>query len=370
MSFTRCTRCLIPSHRPDTHFTDGVCSACLSYERRPSIDWAERKSELVRILETAPRNGSGYDCIVPSSGGKDSAAQTIALLELGAKPLLVTASTCHLSPIGRINIDNLARYAPTLEVTPNMSVRRKLNKIGMTMVGDPSWPEHVAIHRVPFRVACELGIPLLFYGENPLNQYGSPPGMEEAKTMTQRWVSEFGGFLGLRPSDIVGIDGITENDMKYYEAPSDEQLKKHGVTAYFLGQFMPWDSHRNAEVAEAAGMVQERPSPANWWKAENLDNAQCGLHCHFMYRKFGYGRLCAQISVDIRMGKITREEAYPIVRARDGAYPQIYANVSMAEILRRIGMNSGELVKCMDQFTNWELFDREENARPILKEFA
>jgi hypothetical protein len=40
----------------------------------------------------------------------------LTLIELmGAKPLVVTAVTCHLTPIGRANIDNLARYATTIE---------------------------------------------------------------------------------------------------------------------------------------------------------------------------------------------------------------------------------------------------------------
>lgn len=342
----------------------------MNFERRPTIDWGTRKAELVKILETAPRNGSGYDCIVPSSGGKDSTFQAITLIELGAKPLLVTASTCHLSPIGRQNIDNLARYADTIEVTPNMNVRRKLNRIGMDLVGDPSWPEHVAIHRVPFRMACDLGIPLMFYGENPLNEYGSPPGLEEAKVMTQRWASEFAGFLGLRPQDLIGVEGITEQDMQYYMAPSEEAMKKVGVTAYFLGQFLEWDGQRNAEIAREAGMMWGRPSHANWYPFENLDNSQCGLHCHFMYRKFGYGRLCAQLSIDIRHGRITREEAYDIVRARDGGYPGAYAGVSMAEILRRLGLSVEQLQGFLHKFTNHALFSHEEEGRPILREFA
>jgi hypothetical protein len=167
----RCRRCVIPQTRPDTEFVDGVCSACLSFEKRPQIDWHSRREELEALL-ARHRNASGFDCIVPSSGGKDSTYQVLTLIELGARPLVVTATTCMLTPIGRANIDNLARYATTVEITPNTEVRAKLNRLGLTLVGDISWPEHVSIFTTPFRVAVALGIPLLFYGENPQSQYG------------------------------------------------------------------------------------------------------------------------------------------------------------------------------------------------------
>ena len=342
---------MITDTRPDTAFVDGVCSACISFAKRPQVDWAEREKQLVRILETH-RNRGGFDCIVPSSGGKDSTWQTLKLLELGARPLVVTASTCMLTKVGRANIDNLARYATTIEVTPNTTVRAKLNRIGLLEVGDISWPEHASIFSTPFRVACDMGIPLIFYGENPQEAYGGPLGTEEAQTMTRRWVSEFGGFLGLRPSDMVGREGITERDMLDYQLPPQEKLARCGVRAFFLGAFYKWDSHRNAEVAIEHGMRARLPSTANWWKAENLDNAMTGIHDYFGYLKFGYGRLAAQISVDIREGLISREDAMDEVRHRDGMFPVEYMGVSGLDVLRQIGVSEALFDETVEKFTN------------------
>lgn len=352
----RCVRCLYPETKPDLHFdAEGVCSACRSFDKRRLIDWSAREAELLSILETG-RNDSGYDCIVPSSGGKDSHWQVLKLIELGARPLVVTATTCHLTEIGRANIDNLARYATTIEVTPNRTVRAKLNRLGLTLVGDISWPEHISIHRVPFRAACDLGIPLVFYGECPNEAYGGPPGTEETKEMTQRWVAEYGGFLGLRTSDVVGMEGITERDMMDYAAPSEDALKRVGVRAYFLGQFFEWDSHRNARLAREHGMKQTVPSLANYWCGENEDNAQTGVHDQMMYRKYGYGRAVAQLSVDIRAGLIEREAALKIADAIDGVFPEVYAGVPVGLMLERIGMTRAGLDVVIDRFTNREIF--------------
>lgn len=339
-----CTKCLYPDTKPDLYFDEqGVCSACTAFDKRKEIDWAARESDLLRILETA-KNGSGYDCIVPSSGGKDSHWQTLKLIELGVRPLVVTATTCHLTDIGRKNIDNLARYATTIEVTPNRTVRAKLNRLGLELVGDISWPEHVSIFTTPFRMAVDLGIPLIFYGECPQEAYGGPPGTEEAREMTQRWTQEFGGFLGLRPSDMVGQEGITEADMSDYLMPNVEN-----VAAYFLGQFYEWDSRRNWGRAVAAGMISILPTPRNWWPGENLDNAQTGLHDWGMFQKFGYGRATAQISVDIRYGRINRETALKEVERRESLYPSEYMSVRIEDILKPLGLMRNEFDAIMDR---------------------
>ena len=363
----RCRLCVIPDTRPDTQFVDGVCSACISYEARPYVDWGSRRRELGDLLERG-RNTTGYDCIVASSGGKDSHWQALQIIALGARPLLVTATTCHLTGIGRQNIDNLKRYATTIEVSPNRKVRALLNRIGLEMVGDISWPEHAGIFTTPMRLAAALGIPLVFYGENPQNQYGGPKGTEEARQMTRRWVSEFGGFLGLRAEDCAGYHGITRHDMADYMMPSEVALERACVEAHFLGQYLPWDSHENAKAAAAAGMVQVLPGDPNWWNHENLDNAQTGIHDHGMYRKYGYGRAAAQIAVDIRSGRMTRAQGLEIVRHRDGLFPRVYMGIDIEDVLDRIQLTPAKLMNILEDFTTWELFEDEAvDGRPILK---
>jgi N-acetyl sugar amidotransferase len=367
-SLVRCTKCLMPTTRPDTAFINGVCSGCISHERRVEVDWTRRRGDLLRILESAKVNSNGYHCIVPSSGGKDSHYQVLKLIELGARPLVVTATTCMLTEIGKANIRNLARYATTIEVTPNLRVRALLNRLGLELAGDASWPEHVAINAIPFRIASEMGIPLIFYGESPLACYGSPHDATDEMTMTKRWIMEFGGQLGLRPADLVGQHGLRREDMADYTMPSDAQMEK--LSAYFLGQFIPWNSHRNGKEAVAAGMqtLGHPPSVANWWTPENLDNAQTGaFHDYFGALKFGYGRLCAQISIDIRYGMISRDEAIEIVRAQDCAFPEYYMDVHYSEILRHIEMTEDRFWELAREYANkemWDISGREPKLKP------
>ena len=358
----------MPSTRPDMEFVDGVCSACINFKKRAEIDWADRERDLIRLLERHPRR-NGYDCIVPSSGGKDSHWQVLKLIELGAKPLVVTARTCMSTELGLRNIDNLSRFADTQIVDYEPTARARLNVLGQDLVGDISWPEHVAIFSAPFRVAAKGGPKLIFYGECPQREYGGPLSSPTDR-MTKAWIMEFGGHLGLRPADMIGQLSLTAADMEPYQLPADEEMER--IDARFLGAFYPWNSHENAAVAVRNGMTvpAQPPSIGNWWTHENLDNAQTGIHDFMGYVKYSYGRLCAQISVDIRYGLISRAEAIDVVRRRDGAFPTSYLGKSVDDVCEHIGVSFDWLMRSVDRFMNKSLFGKVENRRPIPWEFC
>jgi hypothetical protein len=219
-------------------------------------------------------------------------------------------------------------------------------------------------------MAVALQTPLIMWGENSQDAYGGPAGSESAKQMTRRWCAEFGGLNGMRASDFVGLDGIREEDMADYQLPTDAQMVAVGVEGHFLGAYEQWSSRRNAQVALENGMQTMLPCPANWWSFENLDCFATAWHDAGMYRKFGFGRGCCQISVDVRDGRIDRADALEWVRHHDGLFPESYCGVTLGEALGAIGMTRHRLMELMDRFTNWALFDRVEAGRPILKEFA
>jgi N-acetyl sugar amidotransferase len=375
MALVRCTKCLMPKTRPDLAFADGVCSGCIAYQIRSQIDWESRRQDLLKIIESLKPNCDGYDCVCPSSGQKDSTSQVLKLIELGARPLVVTATTCMLTEIGRANIRNLARYATTVEHTPNLRVRSMLNRLGLELVGDLSLPEHYSIFATPWRIAKQFGISALFYGEASTTEYAGPLDEIGAAQMTRRWITEFGGHLGMRPSDFVGMQGITREDMADYQMPSAADMAE--MRAYFLGHFYPWNSHKNARVSMSAGMAipAEPPSVANWWQFENICNLQVGIHDFFGALKFAYGRLCAQISIDIRYGLISRDEAVSIVRERDCIFPDYYMGIHYTEILRHIEMSEDRFWELARDYANKALFDvsgREPRLKPDVweKSFA
>jgi len=355
-----CRRCVMPETKPDLQIDgEGVCNACRSYERRKDIDWKVRRKELLRILDQyRSKDGSNYDCIVPVSGGKDSQYQVITMLELGMTPLCVTSSTDKLSEIGRYNIENLKRLGVDyIEVTTNPVVRRKINYLALTEIGDISWPEHVTIFTIPVRIAVQMNIPLIVWGENSQNEYGGPAGAAENNTLSRRWLEEFGGLLGLRVSDLVRQNMVKQKDLIQYTYPTDEDLKRAGVTGIFLGYYVPWDGYHNALVAQAHGFrTYHRAVEGSLVNYENLDNCQTGIHDYFKFLKFAFGRATDLACMHVRRGRLTRLEAIQLVKLHDGKFPWVYLGCPLEEILKEIDMSLDEFIKVCDRFTNKKLF--------------
>ena len=350
----------MPDTKPDLKIDEeGVCSACRSYERRGVIDWEKRREELDRILgRYRSPDGARWDCIVPVSGGKDSHFQVIRVLQLGLNPLCVTATTCDLSDIGRRNIQNLKSLGVDyVEVSPNPVIRRKLNSIGLTQVGDISWPEHVGIFTIPVRVAVQYSVPLIVWGENSQNEYGGPAAASEDNVLTRRWLEEFGGLLGLRVSDLVGMDGIEKRHLTLYTYPSDEDLKRVGVTGIFLGYYVPWDGYSNALLAQAHGFsTLSSTVEGSIVNYENLDNHQTGIHDYFKFLKFGFGRATDIACLHVRRGRISREDALTLVRKHDGGFPWTYLGKPLEQILAPLELSVDQFIEICDRFTNKSIF--------------
>lgn len=355
-----CNCCVMPETKPDLFIDEeGVCSACRNMEKRQAVDWESRKQELLKVLDRyRSKDGSNYDCIVPVSGGKDSHFQVIRILELGMNPLCVTSTTDKLSDIGRRNIENLKNLGVDyIEVTVNPTVRRTINKLALTQIGDISWPEHVVIFTIPVRIAVQFNTPLIIWGENPQNEYGGPASATENNTLTRRWLEEFGGLLGLRVSDLIGQEGIERKHLIQYSYPSDEDLQRVGLTSLFLGYYLPWDGYQNALYAQAHGFeTYHKPVEGSLVNYENLDNYQTGIHDYFKFLKYGFGRASDLACLHIRRGRLSRQDAIKLVRMHDGKFPWVYLGCHIEEILKDVGMTLDEFIHICDRFTNKKLF--------------
>lgn len=355
-----CHRCVMPETKPDLNFNDdGVCDACRNFEQRAAIDWDGRLRELSMITDRYRSAGdTNYDCIIPVSGGKDSTYQTIKILELGLNPLCVTATTDQLSEIGRRNIENLEVLGMDhVEVTTNPVVRRRINRFALVQVGDISWPEHVTIFTVPVRIAVQLGVPLIVWGENPQHEYGGPAAAAKDSVLTRRWLEEFGGLLGLRVTDLIDHEGIETRHLIQYTYPSDDELRRVGVTGIFLGFFLPWDGYENALTAQAHGF-ETFPSTVegSLVNYENLDNLQTGIHDYFKFLKYGFGRATDLACMHIRRGRLTRAEALELVNRHDGKFPWSYLGHPIDEVLDAIELTFDEFREVCDRFTNRRIF--------------
>ena len=366
---TYCTVCFLPSTKPDLYFAkSGVCAACIAYRDRKEIDWKLREIEFSEIIaRIRSTSKSGWDCIVPVSGGKDSTAQVLKVLELGLNPLCVTSTTCDLSEIGRKNIENIKQLGVDyMEFSPNPRVRAKLNKIGLDQVGDISWPEHVGIFTIPVRAVVQFGVPLIVWGENSQNEYGGPASASQNNVLNRRWLEEFGGLLGLRVSDLADNYGIREADLVPYTYPTDEELATVGVTGLFLGYYFPWEGFTNYFLSQAHGFTSYgRVIEGSVVDYENLDNHQTGIHDYFKFLKYGFGRASDLVSVSLRRERITRAQGLELIKLHDGKYPWTYLGKPLGQILDRIDLTIEEFDAICERFTNKDLFLKDRDGQLI-----
>jgi len=361
-----CTLCFLPDTKPDLHFNEnGVCAACTSFEQRTSLDWDVRKSEFDEIIRRSRSlSTSKWDCVVPVSGGKDSTAQVLKMLELGLRPLCVTATTCDLSDLGRLNIENIKKLGVDyVEYSPNPLIRAKLNRIGLEELGDISWPEHVGIFTIPVRAAVQFRTPLIIWGENSQNEYGGPASVSQDSTLSRRWLEEFGGLLGMRVSDLVENYEISDQDLAFYDYPSDSELLEVGVTGLFLGYYFPWDGLSNYLIAQANGFNSYGKNvEGSILDYENLDNYQTGIHDYFKFLKFGFGRTTDLVSTHLRRGRITRNQGLELIRKHDGKYPWTYLGKSLDKILNKMELSVNDFDGICDRFTNKDLFQKDDSG--------
>ncbi|MBU3126671.1 N-acetyl sugar amidotransferase [Clostridium tagluense] len=369
-----CKKCLFPETKPHLHIDeDGICGACKNYDERKEIDWNTRKKELMETLDKyKSKDSSNWDCIIPVSGGKDSTYQVLRMLEFGMNPLCVTATTCDLSNIGRKNIENIKSLGVDyVEVTSNRIVRAKLNRLGLKQVGDISWPEHIGIFTMPVRAAVQFNVPLIIWGENSQNEYGGPAAASENNELDRRWLEEFGGLLGMRLTDLVGVDKIEKKHLIPFTYPTDEELKRVGVTGLFLGYYIPWDGYTNALIVENHGFTTYHTNvEGSIVDYENIDNHQTGIHDYFKFLKFGFGRATDIASLHIRRGRLLREDALEMVKKHDGKFPWTYLGKPLEKILEPLDVTVEEFIKTCDKFTNKKLFLIDKNGKLIKDKYG
>nr|ELN8688724.1 pseudaminic acid biosynthesis protein PseA [Campylobacter coli] len=238
-----CKKCVMPDTKPDLHFDEeGVCDACRSQEvKNQNINWQEREKEFFELIKKYKKHPV-YDCVIGVSGGKDSTFQVVKMLELGLNPLCVCFEPSVPTKIGRKNLDNLNHLGVDLiHIKRDPKVYQKLAREAFIRTGDNEWQNHLGIFTSVPRIAVNFGVPLIIWGESPQIEYGGPASSKNKNILGREWLEEFGGLLGNRASDMLGVNGIAEKDLFLYTYPSDEELQRVGVTGLFLGYYFKWD---------------------------------------------------------------------------------------------------------------------------------
>jgi len=347
----------MPNTKPDLSFDEeGVCDACRSAEMKGTIDWEARETEFRELVSRFKnKSGGNYDCVIPISGGKDSHYQAYMARKYGLNPLMVNFEATLRNELGRKNLENIRQFGDLLEFKKNPEIYKKMCLYAFKQVGDHEWPNHIGIFTFSVRVAVQFRIPLVLWGENSQLEYGGPKAARMKNVLDRRWLEEFGGLLGLRVEDMIGVEGITKEDLVSYFYPSDKELEEAGLFGAFLGYYFKWDARQQVQLMQKYGfsVKEDGPVEGTYTNYENLDDAIVAVHDYLKFVKFGFGRATDHACLDVRNGRITRDEAVKLVTEYDGKWPK----VAISEFLEFFNMTPEEFDTIVDSFTDKMLFE-------------
>jgi len=327
-----CTKCVMPETAESLGFDDtGTCTVCRQIEyKQQVIDWAERKPKLAALVAEY-RGKYDYDCIVPFSGGKDSTFTLWYIVrELKMKPLVVRFDHGFYRP--RVQENALRAFrtlgCDVIQFTPNWQVVRKLMFEALRRRGDFCWHCHTGIFSYPMWIALQTKVPLLFWGE-PDAEYSSFYSYEEMIEHDERRFNRLVN-LGINAEDMLGMldDSVSGykvelRDLKPYTFPPAADLRKARIRSVFLGSYIPWDVKEQVKIikAELGWQGDEVEGIPPEYDYEKIECFMQGVRDYIKFLKRGFGRTTHLASIDVRNGRLTREEAIKMVETYDGKRP-------------------------------------------------
>lgn len=370
-----CKKCVISNQRPSSTVEfknvnlkketiafddDGICDACRYSEIKEKTDWKEREEKLFQILEKYRSKDGSYDCIVPSSGGKDSSFTAHKLKhKYGMNPLTVTWSPNMQTEVGLSNMQGLINVAgiDNILYSPNGRLHRLLTKLAFLNLGHPFQPFIHGQKIIGPRIAKNFKIPLIVYGENQA-EYGNSIEDNFKINMDEKYFTIDNPMDmiigGVKIGDILKEYKFTYNDFCAYIPLRELEVKASNTSMIYLGYFEKWDPQECYYYAvENTGFkaASER-SDGTYSKYTEIDDKIVPFHFYTTLAKFGIGRATYDAAQEIRNNKITREEGVMLVNRYDNEFPLTY----FKDFLEYIDISEGKFHEVIDQLRSPHLW--------------
>jgi N-acetyl sugar amidotransferase len=345
-SVRRCARCLLLETHDTVVFDDqGVCNVCRNNEhKREQVDWAAREREFAALLDEY-RGRHAYDCIVPFSGGKDSTYTLWALVKrYGLKPLVVCFDHGFMRPTVLANTERTIRTLGVdfLKFRASWTVVKKLMVESLRRKGDFCWHCHTGIFSFPMQMALRFQVPLVVWGQ-PNTEYNAYFRLDEPELVDEKRFNRYVN-LGITAEDMVGMvgDGVTLRDLEPFRYPPREALRALGYRSICMGTYIPWDVKEQTRIIERelgwrGDQVEGVPGTYSYEKIECFVQ---GVRDYLRFIKRGMGRTNHLACIDIRDGRLTREEGLRLVAEHDGKRP-----ASLDVFLEVTGLTEREFIE-------------------------
>lgn len=346
------------------HFNEeGYCDACVFMAKREEIDWDQREQELVELLDKHRRTDGRYDCIVPGSGGKDSAlAAHLLKYKYDMHPLTVTWTPLMYTDIGWKNFNRWIDVGgfDNVSYRVNGRVHSLLTKLAIENLFHPFQPFILGQKQLAPKLALQLDVPLIFYGEHEA-EYGNPIGdsVKDFQSRTYYGIESLDEIklAGLSIRELQEQHDLSLNDVMPYLPPTFDQLERGNVDTRFLGYYVKWTPQEAYYYSVENTGFEANPvrSEGTYSKYASLDDKIDGFHFYTTFIKFGIGRTTYDASQEIRNKHITREEGVALIHRFDGEFPDRY----FQEVMEYIDLTPERFMELCDQFRSPHLWKQE-----------
>ena len=215
-----CSTCLTMSTRPRISFDEqGRCNACVWTERKKTLNWSARQSELEQLLDNNRSDRGSFDCIVPVSGGKDGSYVAYNLKHnYGMNPLTVTINPPLPTELGQKNLANFLQSGyPHVGVSPNPESMQILNRHGLVEKGFPYFGWLTSITLAPLEIAARFGCKLVFYGEDGEVEYGGASSTESTPYRDMEYLKKI--YLEDGHEQVLRASGVKESELQFFVFP-------------------------------------------------------------------------------------------------------------------------------------------------------
>ena len=322
-----CKKCgFILGTRPGLGDIKRVCTACINARKKSDIDFEKRQNWLTKYIKENITHKK-YDCIVAVSGGKDSHMIIKRLVENHGIKNILLITVCDeftATQAGIHNRSNISEYFGFDHMIFRCSpkeFRKNTIKDFEESLNPLKWIEQ-RLYEIPTEMAKDLGIKLVFFGENSSYDYGN--------------------------SEELGI----------FHPASDDNVK-----VIYMGAIYPYSIKDSLSEARQIGF-KDLDDFCEWQRAGNIENYtqidsigyMVHIWCKFV--KFGFQRVSDIACRFVREGNLTKEQAELYIKESD----HILDPLAKKDFCKTLGITLEHFDNIVDKHANRELVAKDVNG--------
>lgn len=300
----RCAKCIMPETAKEIKFDkNGLCQLCANYkEFTPKGEQALREE-----IERHIKKEANHNCIVPVSGGRDSAyALYYAAKILNLKPLAVHNDNDFETEIANKNLEIMTKSlnVPLIRVSSKNHITKKIiaekfkmnASFGAGLVVDQTCEAcEYGFHSAAYSIARKEGIEIILWGDS-LDESTVPFHKLFPHHIPTKWER----LLSPSALSLFKYKMYFNEMKKEYGSDSPDGLK-----AIHLYDYIRWDQGTIVETIQKE-LGWSAPENSRTWR---VDCSLVPLVNYLTEKAYGVSKLEIGFSSMIRSGKMDRNDA-------------------------------------------------------------